>query len=89
MKWNEKYYILYILLYDYKSALETIISNFFSLFIGDTIASIIASNILVLGLSTKSVSVLSPGGWKSIPYHFDVDALSNGRFNGITISSSI
>ena len=48
--------------------------------------------ISVLVLSTESVSDLLPGGENPIPYHFDVDTFSNGRFNrfnGITISSSI
>jgi len=34
-------------------------------------------------LSNKSVSVLSPGGENPMPYRFDVDALGNGKFNGI------
>jgi len=37
--------------------------------------------ISVLVLSNESVSDLSPWDENSMPYHFDVDALSNGRFN--------
>jgi len=73
-----KYYILYI----YKSALEAIISNFFhSLMIAPRPLLWVIISVLVL--STESVSDLSPRRWKSIAYHFDIDALSNGRFNGI------
>ena len=35
--------------------------------------------ISVLVLPNESVSDLSPGGENTMPYHFDVDALSNGR----------
>jgi len=67
MKWNMIYYIII-------KCVRSIISNFFPL---------LRVIISVLVLSNESVSVLSPGKWKSMPYHFDVDALGNGRFNGI------
>jgi len=70
----------YYILYNYKSALEAKVSNFsHSLMI--TPRPLLWVIISVLVLSTESVSDLSPGRWKSIPYHFDHDALSNGRFN--------
>jgi len=37
--------------------------------------------ISVFVLSTESVSDLSPRGENPCLYHFDIDALSNGRFN--------
>jgi len=74
MKWNIIYYN------NYKSALDAIVSNFsHSSMI--TPRSLLRVIILVLVLSNESVSDLSPGGEKFMPYHFDVDALSDGRFN--------
>ena len=73
-----KYYIIY----NYKSALEALASNFShsSMITPRPLLRVIIS---VLVLPNESVSVLSPGGENPISYHFDVDALGNGRFNGI------
>jgi len=70
----------YFILYNYKSALEAIASNFShsSMITPRPLLWVIIS---VLVLSTEYVSDLSHERGKSMPWHFDVDVLSNGRFN--------
>jgi len=68
-----KYYILY----NYKSALEAIHFPF----IDDNTTFIITSNNFKISV-IKQICIRSfTGRWKSMPYYFDVDTLSNGRFN--------
>jgi len=71
-----KYYILY----NYKSVLEAIVSNFShsSMITPRPLLRVIIS---VLVLSTKSVSEISLGGENPCLIISTVDALSNGRFN--------
>jgi len=62
--------------------LEAIVSNFsHSSMI--TLRPLLLVIISKLWLSTEFISDLSPGCENPCLYHFDVDALSNGRFNGI------
>jgi len=79
---NKIHEMKYYILYNYKSVLETIISNFShsSMIISRPLLRVI---ILVLVLSIEFVSDLSPGGENPCHIILDVDALSNGRFNGI------
>ena len=79
-----KYYILY----NYRSALEATVFNFShsSMITPRPLLRLIIS---VLVLSTESVSDLSLGGENPYLYHFDVDALSNGRFNRIPFQYKI
>ena len=80
-KKNKIHEMKYYILYKYKSVLESI---------DDNTESIIESNNFSISVINR-ISIRSfTSRLKFMPYHFDVDALSNGRFNrfnGIPSSS--
>jgi len=70
-----KYYVLY----NYRSVLEALVYNFFhSLMITPRPLSIIASNNFNISIIKWICIRFFTGRWKSMPYHFNIDAFSNG-----------